>query len=254
MRARARDQSGNPSIQQRVTRTWKALWPFGRIEVTTRGLSTFDSSTLMVEGIRLTDRERAIYNVLYVCFSDGENEETMPKVKLISDEKIKVLRDLRKQGLAIRVISQLTNTPRATVHQYVRDEAVRGTALLLSDSNEDVHQLGIHLPFNLACPRCDLEQSHIVLCVDCGAIWMGECGHGGEVAENRHQGVDLAALEKHPGDTHLYVYALETEDYDASLARGLATQNKDKVELSEAAIERMAAKVADIVVERLKGS
>ena len=70
----------------------------------------------------------------------------------------------------------------------------------------------IHLPFYLVCPHCGMEQPHIVFCVECGAVWMGTCGHGGDIVGERHQGIDLGALEKRPGDGNLHVYILEPED------------------------------------------
>ena len=98
---------------------------------------------------------------------------------------------------------------------------------------------------------------------------MGTCGHGGEIIENRHQGVDLAALARQPGDGHLYVFALDTDDEneksthmtatlvserDDALNLEVAASTGGKLELSQAAIEVMASKVAEEVVKRLKGS
>ena len=134
----------------------------------------------------------------------------MPAVKLLSDEKIEEIQKLREQGLTIRSIAKMSGIPRATVHHYVRDVDVKGSATVLSGRVKDVRQLGIHIPFNLVCPDCGLEQPHITLCLDCGAIWMGTCGHGGEVVGNSHRGVDLGTAEKRPGDSYLHIHVLET--------------------------------------------
>ena len=133
----------------------------------------------------------------------------MAKVKLISDDTIERLRALRHEGLTIRKIAQITGVPRATVHYYVRDVPVTSNALVLTETESDVHHLGVHLPVNVVCPCCSLEQAHVTFCTHCGAVWMGDCGHGGDVVDERHQGVDLGALERRPGDGHFYVSVVE---------------------------------------------
>ena len=136
----------------------------------------------------------------------------MPKVKLIGDDTIERLCALREKGLTIRQIAGQMGVPRATVHHYVRDVPVAGSALVLAETESDVHHLGVHLPVNVVCPCCGLEQAHITFCTHCGAVWMGTCGHGGDVVDDRHQGVDLGALERRPGDGHFYVSVVEAAD------------------------------------------
>ena len=136
----------------------------------------------------------------------------MPAVKLLADKKIEELKALRAQGLTIRAIARKAGIPRATVHHYVRHVSANGNASVLSESAVDVEHLGIHLPSNLVCPKCGLEQPHIVFCVQCGVVWMGECGHGGAVEGERHQGINLGDVERRLGDGHLYVFLMEPKD------------------------------------------
>ena len=141
---------------------------------------------------------------------DGSSKgELMPAVKLLSDAKIGEMKALRGKGLTIRTIARMMDIPRATVHHYVRHVAVNSNAELLSENALDVDQLGIHLPYSLVCPSCGLEQPHITFCVQCGAVWMGECGHGGDVVGGRHQGINLGEVVRRPGDGYLYVNLLE---------------------------------------------
>ena len=137
----------------------------------------------------------------------------MPAVKLLPDEKIGEMRSLREDGFSVRAISRLTGVPRATVHVYVRRVRVgESPPLLVENVAADVVHLGIHLPYRLVCPVCNEEQPHITFCLDCGAAWMGECGHGGDVREGRHEGIDLKPLRRTTGDGHLYVLPLEPDE------------------------------------------
>ena len=140
----------------------------------------------------------------------------MPAVKLLPDEKIEEIRTLRRRGFTIRIISELTGIPRATVHHYVRGERVRSSNPLLVDAPTEVPHLGVHLPFGVVCPVCGEEQPHVTFCLDCGAAWMGTCGHGGEVVDGRHHGIDLKQLHRTEGDGKLYVFPLEPEEESES--------------------------------------
>ena len=144
--------------------------------------------------------------------SDGEGDQ-MPAVKLVPDAKIEEMQTLRRRGFTIRTIARLLEIPRATVHHYVRHERVNSNAAFLSEKARDVDHLGIYLPYRLVCPSCGLEQPGIVFCINSGVVWMGECGHGGAVVGNRHQGIDLKDLERRPGDGRLSLVLLEPDDH-----------------------------------------
>ena len=156
------------------------------------------------------------------------------------------LRRLREEGLSVREISKRTSVPSATVHRHVRGVEVNGhhpASLGVEAHKKDgggqgerqqrnsrqqrdhgfpkvpgryidiargrrYHGLLIHLPDSVICPECEDESDDIVLCLDCGVIWMGECGHGGEIGNDQHRGVNLAELPRGKGNGELHVLPL----------------------------------------------
>ena len=138
----------------------------------------------------------------------------MPAVKLLPDEKIEEMRSLRVRGFTIREISRISGVPRATVHQYVRDTRVSGIGEVVADNPAELPHLGVHLPHSVECPVCGKEQHTVVFCLDCGKAWMSECGHGGEVEDGRHKGIDLKVIERGEGDDLLYVFSMEPNDVE----------------------------------------
>ena len=135
----------------------------------------------------------------------------MPAVKLLPDEKIEEMRSLRVRGFTIREISRISGVPRATVHQYVRDTRVSGIGVVVDDNPAELPHLGVHLPYAVVCPVCGEEQHLVKFCLDCGAAWMGGCGHGGEAKDGRHKGIDLKAIERREGDDLLFVFSMEPD-------------------------------------------
>ena len=136
----------------------------------------------------------------------------MPAVKLLPDEKIEELQSLRVRGFTIREISRISGVPRATVHQYVRNTRVSGMGVVVGDNPVELPNLGVHLPYSVVCPVCGEEQHLVKFCLDCGAAWMGECGHGAEVENERHKGIDLKTIERGDGDDLLYFFSMEAND------------------------------------------
>ena len=84
--------------------------------------------------------------------------------------------------------------------------------MLVEDVAGNLPQLAVHLPDNVECPECGEVQAHITFCLKCGAAWMGSCGHGNEVVDGRHQGIDLKQLRRTRGDGYLHVVPLEPDE------------------------------------------
>lgn len=142
------------------------------------------------------------------------------------------LKLLREQGYTIREIANQTGVPSATVHRYTRNISVNGHhhigkpkkpsssrkkrdhgfpklegRYIGIEKGRRYRALYIHLPDTVICPECDLETQHVVICLDCGQCWIGECGHGGDVGGRKHRGVNLAELRRGKnGDGSLHVH------------------------------------------------
>ena len=70
------------------------------------------------------------------------------------------------------------------------------------------HGLLMHLPDLITCPDCGEESNDIVYCVECGRTWINECGHGSEVTEEGHRGINIAELRRRKGDGELHAYPM----------------------------------------------
>jgi hypothetical protein len=66
----------------------------------------------------------------------------------------------------------------------------------------------IHLPDLVTCPACGEQSNDIVYCLACGRTWMAVCGHGSELEEDGHTGVNIAELRRVKGDGELHVIPL----------------------------------------------
>ena len=136
------------------------------------------------------------------------------------------IRALRKRGISVREISRRTQIPSATVHRHVRDVQVDGRhpgpkqhtrthgytkkegRYIEITRGRRYHGLLVHLPDSVFCPECGEESDDIVLCLDCGRVWMGLCEHGAEIGDDQHRGVNLAELRRGDGDGELHVLPL----------------------------------------------
>lgn len=151
----------------------------------------------------------------------------------IGKRNVAELRRLREMGFSVREISKRTGVPSATVHRYVRQIQVNGhhpetlTRVLTQrrgtrdhgftkkpgryieiERGRRYHGLLIHLPDPVFCPYCGLESADLVFCLDCGNCWIGDCGHGGEVGDEGHRGINLAELRRGKGEGDLHVLPL----------------------------------------------
>lgn len=152
---------------------------------------------------------------------------------VISEDTITDLQLLRKRGLSVREIANRTGVSSATVHRYVRKVQVRGhhpaepkKAVRQHRGKRDhgfrktpgryieiklgrrYHGLLVHLPDPVFCPRCGEESDDVIFCLDCGSCWIGACGHGGEVGDDRHRGFNLGELKRGKGYGDLHVLPL----------------------------------------------
>lgn len=90
------------------------------------------------------------------------------------DNRITEVRNLEKQGLTIRQISQKTGIPKSTVHNLL---GKRGANIQMDEEVEvDVKNFRlIHLPYDFRCPSCGQKQNHVFLCLKCGKCIPADC-------------------------------------------------------------------------------
>ena len=142
--------------------------------------------------------------------------------------QIRRLRKLRENGLSVRQIAQREQVPPTTVHHHVRDVKVKGhhpTEPIKPDSKTEhgfrktperyisiktrgrlYGGLLIHLPDLVTCPVCGDQSNDIILCFECGKIWIADCDHGSELEGDSHKGVDLGELRRAEGNGELHVF------------------------------------------------
>jgi hypothetical protein len=90
------------------------------------------------------------------------------------DNRIIEVRNLKKQGLTIREISQRTGIPKSTVHNLLGSSGAN--VQMDEDAEVDTKNFRlIHLPYDFRCPSCGQKQNHVFLCLECGKCIPTEC-------------------------------------------------------------------------------
>lgn len=148
----------------------------------------------------------------------------------INKRVVSNLRKLRADGLTLREISSRTGVAFATVHRHVRDVAmeghhprepfkvesktdhgfpkVLGRYIGMERQGRRYQGLLVHLPDQVVCPVCKEETNDVVFCLDCGKCWIADCGHGSELSEESHEGINLGELRRKKGDGELHVFPM----------------------------------------------